>query len=264
MRRGDGRKYAGGAAVQGKCSECGHKIKRSYFWGGRELGIECWKKIALPLILAERERRDEERQALRQAKGEEVAAVFRAKDLSRISNEFKLQFIPSIIEQVEQGRLLSNRQFDMCYEMFNGTDHARMDSFDFVTGETALNLLYWEDRRVGYNGKLIKLVLEALDIKEADLPAQVDPWGEPFGRNGLYLWHYDQARVDKVEARLATPQWYWDIKMACEVATGRRKNDPANRHFAVVAHAWNNREFKVVPVERLAADDEVAWTTEAK
>src|SRR5690349_5096718 len=111
--------------TQTTCADCGKRIKNLYQWEGRTLGIECWKKVALPAIEAEQAKREEERRLARQAKGEAIAAAFRAKNLAKITNSFKLSFIPSIIEQVEAGRLLSNRQMELCYSMFNQADWAR-------------------------------------------------------------------------------------------------------------------------------------------
>lgn len=162
------------------CADCVRNLKRSYQWEGRTLGIECWKRIALPAIEAERAKREEDRRLARQAKGEAIASVLRGKDLSKITNSFKLDFIPSIIEQVTAGRLLSNRQIEICFSFFNQADWVRMALAQVALGEIELEGVADTDRQRGMGGKLVKAVRE----EWGSLPQQVDSWGNLLDDSG--------------------------------------------------------------------------------
>lgn len=157
------------------CENCGRKIKRAYTWEGKTYGIECWKKLALPVIEAERKLREEERYQTALAKSRAIIDVLKKKDMSKIRSPFKLQFIPSVIRQVEEGRPLSQRQREIAQEIFNQTDWINYLIIRAVIDDE-LHLIQMYDYQFGYFGKFYRAALEEL----GELPPQTDWWGEPF------------------------------------------------------------------------------------
>ena len=72
--------------------------------------------------------------------------MFRNKDMSKIKNNFKQDFIPSIIEQVESGQMLSNRQMELCNDMMNKKDRRLLKVLYVETGKRELGeVLGWVD-----------------------------------------------------------------------------------------------------------------------
>lgn len=100
-----------------KCENCNHAIKRPYTWNNQVLGIECWKKIALPEIERIRAERFAQWQKAEYNKNFALVEALKLKDLSKIKSEFKIKFIASIIEQFETKGFISPKQ----KEIINGT-----------------------------------------------------------------------------------------------------------------------------------------------
>lgn len=100
-----------------KCENCNHSIKRVYTWNKQVLGIECWKKIALPEIERIRAERFAQWERVQYLKNFALVEALKLKDLSKIKSDFKLRFIASIIEQFETKGFISPKQ----KEIINGT-----------------------------------------------------------------------------------------------------------------------------------------------
>lgn len=102
-----------------KCGNCNRPIKYSYDWKGQELGIECWKQIALPTIKAEREAKWqaewEERQMNQWEQNYALVEALKLKDFSKIKSEFKVKFLNGLVEQFEDKGFISDRQKEMVY-----------------------------------------------------------------------------------------------------------------------------------------------------
>lgn len=144
-----------------KCQGCGRNIKHTFEWEGKQYGIECWKKLALPIIEAERKLAQEKRFATWMIKCQAIIKVLKAKDLSRITSDFKLRFIPSVIAQVEGGKPLSSRQIEIAKSFYNNSDWYRSIIFEcIVDGDT--NTIAQADSNLDCRGKLIKLAKEIL------------------------------------------------------------------------------------------------------
>jgi len=105
------------------CSCCNRHIKHPYHWDGKVYGKQCWIKHCLPELEAIRAQQDDERLQKRIITSRIYQEVFKQKKVRGIKNEFKLKFIPSIINQVKKGRMLSNKQMDLCSRMFNDKDY---------------------------------------------------------------------------------------------------------------------------------------------
>jgi hypothetical protein len=98
-----------------KCQACNKPIKHVYTWGEQTLGIECWKKIALPEIQKERiaRRKQYERRSWEQAFA--LVEALKAKDFTKIRSDFKIQFLNGLIEQFEEKGFISDKQKQMVY-----------------------------------------------------------------------------------------------------------------------------------------------------
>lgn len=96
-----------------RCENCNHPIKHVYEWGGRKLGIECWKIVALPAIEAEREANRELK--LEQWFQEDHALIeaLRAKDYSKIRSEFKVTFLHDLVDQFDEKGFITQKQKQM-------------------------------------------------------------------------------------------------------------------------------------------------------
>jgi len=105
-----------------KCCKCGRPIKHPYYFKGNAYGVECWKTHCLPLILHERDLHYATVERERYLDSWCDIEVLKMKDLSRINNSFKLQFIPSVIAQFEQQGFLSRKQRDIIGNIMNGRD----------------------------------------------------------------------------------------------------------------------------------------------
>lgn len=158
-----------------KCQACGHVIKNEYNWDGQILGIDCWKRIALPEIEKLREVKDQERKDQRLIKSRLIADTLAGKDFSKISSRFKLDFSASIIEQVNAGRMLSNKQIEIAVGFFNGKDDLRYEILQYATGiYDDLTHVAQHDKDRYFGGKLLKEISSIID-----LPAQLNWYGDP-------------------------------------------------------------------------------------
>uniref|UniRef100_A0A6M3LBS3 Uncharacterized protein n=1 Tax=viral metagenome TaxID=1070528 RepID=A0A6M3LBS3_9ZZZZ len=105
-----------------KCFHCGRPIKHPYYFKGNTLGIECWKKYALPFILLDKEQYHTKIENDRYLRNWCDIEVLKQKDLSKITSQFKLDFIPSVIAQFNDKGFLSDKQRDIITGMWNGKD----------------------------------------------------------------------------------------------------------------------------------------------
>lgn len=110
-----------------KCDNCNHSIKRSYIWNNQTLGIECWKKIALPEIERIRVEKYAVWQKAEYQKSFATVEALRLKDLSKIKSGFKIEFIKSVIAQFEAKGFLSLRQ----KEIIHGTGEWTGYGYDY-------------------------------------------------------------------------------------------------------------------------------------
>ena len=118
-----------------KCINCGRTLKNAYYYKGETYGIECWKNHCLPLIIAEQEAKWAEQDRQKYLRDFCYVETLKLKDMTKITNGFKRQFIPSVIEQFETKGFISHKQLGMItgsiYErhdfrhggMLNGKDH---------------------------------------------------------------------------------------------------------------------------------------------
>jgi len=104
------------------CYHCGRSIKHPYYFKGNPLGVECWKKIALPLILADKEVYHAQIEAEKYLESWCDIQVLKLKDISKITNSFKLEFIPSVIAQFNDKGFVSPNQSRIITGMFNSKD----------------------------------------------------------------------------------------------------------------------------------------------
>jgi len=119
-----------------KCFICGKNIKGQYTWEGEFYGKTCWKKHALPLLLAQRNQKDAEAALIEYEETARLVQVLKAKKLDRIQSAFKLEFIPSVIEQFKEKGFLSLRQREIAAGMLNGTDYNNWFILDYRAGES--------------------------------------------------------------------------------------------------------------------------------
>lgn len=117
-----------------KCQNCNHSIKRAYTWNGQTLGIECWKKIALPEIESIRAEKWAAIQKAEWQKSYAIVEAIKQKDFSKIKSEFKINFLKSLVTQFEERGFISPSQRIMVWGtgkwngsfydngMFNGKD----------------------------------------------------------------------------------------------------------------------------------------------
>ena len=105
-----------------RCFHCGRPIKHPYYFKGNPLGIECWKSLALPFILADKEARHAEIEAEHYLANFCDIEVLKLKDLSKITSQFKLDFIPSVIAQFNKRGFITEKQSRIITGMFNQSD----------------------------------------------------------------------------------------------------------------------------------------------
>lgn len=105
------------------CQICNHSIKRTYTWNDRVMGIECWKKIALPEILRQREEKWAERKRAEWQKSFALVEAIKQKDFSKIKSEFKVKFLKSLVSQFEEKGFISEGQKEVVYgtHQWNGS-----------------------------------------------------------------------------------------------------------------------------------------------
>lgn len=92
------------------CDNCGKTIKYVYSWDNLNLGIQCLRHIALP-VLTEQWSKERREVALEDyLKDFVIVETLRQKNLSRIKNQFKLNFIPSVIAFFDQHHFITEKQ----------------------------------------------------------------------------------------------------------------------------------------------------------
>jgi hypothetical protein len=106
-----------------QCAACGRPVKNPLTWNGKEYGIECWKKIAIPEIEAQREARKQARFDAHARQCHIAIEVLKHKDMSKIKNEWRRNFIASVIAQYEEKGFLSGRQLELIRKQYNAADH---------------------------------------------------------------------------------------------------------------------------------------------
>lgn len=106
-----------------RCAACGRPVKNTLTWNGKEYGIECWKKIAIPEIEAQREARKQARFDAHARRCQMAIEVLKHKDMSKIKNEWRRNFVASVIAQYEEKGFLSGRQLELIREQYNAADH---------------------------------------------------------------------------------------------------------------------------------------------
>lgn len=119
-----------------KCVICNRPIKRPYYFDGETYGIECWKTHALPIIEKRKQDKYAEIDHGRYMRAFCEIEVLKLKDLSKITSNFKLTFIPSVIEQFEDKGFVSQKQSDIISDMFNNKD---WKNYFRLTVEAGLN-----------------------------------------------------------------------------------------------------------------------------
>ena len=105
-----------------RCENCNRPIKHPYYFDGHTYGIECWKIIALPAIEAKRATKQAEIDSERYLRAYCDIEVLKLKDTAKITSQFKLDFIPSVIDQFETKGFLSNKQREIITGMWNNKD----------------------------------------------------------------------------------------------------------------------------------------------
>lgn len=128
-----------------KCEACNRRIKHDYNWKGQILGIECWKKIALPEIEKEREARRELWKRQRWEQEYALVEALKRKDFSKIRSEFKLNFLNDLVAQFEERGFISEKQKTMVYGTgaWNGKyyDYGMLNNKDKLHEAIALYLI---------------------------------------------------------------------------------------------------------------------------
>lgn len=98
-----------------KCDNCNYPIKRAYTWDSMTLGIDCWKKIALPEIMRMREEKWAQYKKDQWMKDYALVEAIKQKDFSKIKSEFKINFLKSLITQFEEKGFISPAQRELVY-----------------------------------------------------------------------------------------------------------------------------------------------------
>ena len=88
------------------------------------MGIECWKKIALPEIERKRQERWAAIEKQQWERGFALVEAIKQKDFSKITSTFKINFLNSLVTQFEDKGFISKKQHSMAFDMFNDKDHA--------------------------------------------------------------------------------------------------------------------------------------------
>lgn len=101
-----------------KCTRCGREITKPLWWDEKPYGKECWKVIALP----EMENQKQAKLDTWKLEAALVIETLKQKSLARIKNQWKLNFIRSVINQYETQGWLSRRQYDLAWDIFNQRD----------------------------------------------------------------------------------------------------------------------------------------------
>lgn len=104
------------------CSVCGKQIKNQYYWKGALYGRTCWVKYALPELLEEQQIKDTARVEKQFLLDQCLIQVLAKKNLKRIKNSFKLQFIPSVIEQFQTRGYISQKQRYIALDLLSNKD----------------------------------------------------------------------------------------------------------------------------------------------
>ena len=101
-----------------KCSKCGREIKNVYTFKGESYGKVCFGNV-IEEYKSEKKKSDFEEWS---KKCDALVLTLERKDLSNITNNFKLDFIPSIIKQYREKDRLSKKQYNLAKDMLNKKD----------------------------------------------------------------------------------------------------------------------------------------------
>lgn len=101
-----------------KCANCGKAIKRVLTWKGQNYGVECWKKIALPEIEAQRQAQWEEAEKAWHA---ECSLLVEAIDatLHMVKSDYKYSVLSNLSNHFKEKGWMSEKQYDFAYSLFN-------------------------------------------------------------------------------------------------------------------------------------------------
>jgi len=117
-----------------KCENCGKSIKHPYHFDGKTYGIECWKQIALPEIIKRREAKFAAIQKEKYLESYCYIETLKHKDMSKITSNFKNNFISSVIDQFDTKGFLSGKQIELIMQMFNKKDDIRCMLIRYESG----------------------------------------------------------------------------------------------------------------------------------
>lgn len=113
------------------CSICGKEIKTQYIWKGNLYGKTCWRKYALPKLLEEQQIKDVAKAEKQFLLDQCLIQVLEKKNLKRIKNKFKLQFIPSVVEQFQTRGFISWKQRDIAINLLSVTDFDTLSVLEY-------------------------------------------------------------------------------------------------------------------------------------
>ena len=101
-----------------KCTRCGREIKNVYIFDGESYGRSCFSTV----LEEYKSECKEEAFDKWSNKCDALITTLEQKDLSNISNSFKLDFIPSVIDQFRNKGRLSKKQYNLAEGMLNKSD----------------------------------------------------------------------------------------------------------------------------------------------
>ena len=129
------------------CVICGKPIKNVYYWNDNTYGIECWKTNVLPNLQRQREEENKARLEFWQLEANITIETLRRKDLSKIKNQWTLDFFKSILQQYDEQGWLSKAQRNLVRNKFNQRDfyNEAIVSFEFGKLSEKALLIYLKD-----------------------------------------------------------------------------------------------------------------------
>ena len=113
-----------------ECARCGREIKNVYTFDGESYGRSCFSTV----LEEYKHERKEEAFDEWASKCDALITVLEEKDMSNISNNFKLQFIPSVIDQYRNEGWLSKKQYNMAFDMLNKADKQLLNKLNLQSG----------------------------------------------------------------------------------------------------------------------------------
>lgn len=110
------------------CNECGRKVKKknAKYFRGKPYGSGCFKNHIVPKIEKIKQQKKDHKLKQWNLRAKALIKTLENKDLSNISNDFKLKVIPQLIEQFNNDGWLSKKQYDMAYDWLNQKDQRYM------------------------------------------------------------------------------------------------------------------------------------------